>query len=99
MTIGHAKISAGVEGVDEVLDGGFIPNRAYMVRGGAGTGKTTLGLHFLTAAVNPACSLALRNPAARSAQTLSRRDLTSAISGRSTWLRPRMHSSNPSPTT
>ena len=49
MTIGHAKISAGVEGIDEVLDGGFIPNRAYMVRGGAGTGKTTLGLHFLAA--------------------------------------------------
>lgn len=39
----------GIAGLDEVLHGGFIPHRAYLVRGGAGTGKTTLGLHFLRA--------------------------------------------------
>ncbi|MGB3241223.1 MAG: ATPase domain-containing protein [Geitlerinemataceae cyanobacterium] len=37
----------GVSGLDELLGGGFIPNRAYLVRGGPGSGKTTLGLHFL----------------------------------------------------
>jgi circadian clock protein KaiC len=37
----------GVPGLDEVLHGGFIPGRAYLIRGGPGTGKTTLGLHFL----------------------------------------------------
>ncbi|MFD2437214.1 ATPase domain-containing protein [Modicisalibacter luteus] len=28
----------------------MIENRSYLVRGGPGSGKTTLGLHFLTAA-------------------------------------------------
>jgi circadian clock protein KaiC len=37
----------GVAGLDEVLHGGLVPQRAYLVRGGPGTGKTTLGLHFL----------------------------------------------------
>ncbi|MCX6377473.1 MAG: AAA family ATPase, partial [Armatimonadetes bacterium] len=40
-------MSTGVAGLDEILDGGLIPGRSYVVRGGPGTGKTTLGLHFL----------------------------------------------------
>jgi len=43
------RVSTGIGGLDEVLQGGFISGRAYLVRGGPGTGKTTLGLHFLTA--------------------------------------------------
>lgn len=43
------RLSTGIVGLDEVLQGGFVPGRAYLVRGGPGTGKTTLGLHFLTA--------------------------------------------------
>lgn len=43
------RISTGVDGLDEVLHGGLISQRAYLVRGGPGTGKTTLGLHFLVA--------------------------------------------------
>lgn len=43
------RISTGVAGLDEVLDGGLIARTAYLVRGGPGQGKTTLGLHFLTA--------------------------------------------------
>lgn len=43
------RLSTGILGLDEVLYGGLIPGRAYMARGGPGTGKTTLGLHFLTA--------------------------------------------------
>src|SRR4028118_2236298 len=43
------RLSTGVPGFDEVLHGGFIPGRAYLVRGQSGTGKTTLGLHFLKA--------------------------------------------------
>jgi circadian clock protein KaiC len=43
------RLSTGVPGFDEVLHGGFIPGRAYLVRGQPGTGKTTLGLHFLKA--------------------------------------------------
>ena len=41
------KISTGISGLDEVLLGGLIPGRSYLIRGGAGTGKTTLGFHFL----------------------------------------------------
>jgi circadian clock protein KaiC len=42
-----ARCATGVPGLDEILEGGFIRRRAYLVRGGPGTGKTTLGLHFL----------------------------------------------------
>jgi circadian clock protein KaiC len=45
------RLSTGVSGLDEVLSGGLIPSRAYLVRGGPGTGKTTLGIHFLAAGV------------------------------------------------
>ena len=40
-------LSTGIEGLDKVLRGGLIPERFYLLRGGPGTGKTTLGLHFL----------------------------------------------------
>ncbi|WP_423751757.1 ATPase domain-containing protein [Salinirarus marinus] len=43
------RLSTGIEGFDDVLYGGFVPNRAYLVRGEPGTGKTLLGTHFLTA--------------------------------------------------
>ncbi|OKH32937.1 recombinase RecA [[Phormidium ambiguum] IAM M-71] len=41
------RLSTGIAGLNEVLCGGYVPGRAYLVRGGPGTGKTTLGLHFL----------------------------------------------------
>jgi circadian clock protein KaiC len=43
------RLSTGILGLDEILHGGLIPGRAYLLRGGPGTGKTTVGLHFLTA--------------------------------------------------
>lgn len=43
------RISSGISGLDEILNGGFIAGRAYLVRGGPGCGKTTLGMHFLAA--------------------------------------------------
>lgn len=45
-----SRLSTGVPGLDRVLEGGLIPRRAYLIRGGPGFGKTTLGFHFLTAA-------------------------------------------------
>jgi len=45
---GFVRISTGVAGLDEILYGGLIQKRAYLLRGGSGCGKTTLGLHFLT---------------------------------------------------
>ncbi len=40
-------LETGIVGFDEILEGGLIPSRFYLVRGGPGTGKTTLGIHFL----------------------------------------------------
>lgn len=45
------RLSTGVSGLDEILYGGLIPRRSYLVRGGPGCGKTTLGMHFLAAGV------------------------------------------------
>lgn len=45
------RISTGITGYDEVLNGGFIGNRSYLIRGGPGVGKTILGLHFLAAGI------------------------------------------------
>ncbi|GAC1350009.1 MAG: ATPase domain-containing protein [Ktedonobacteraceae bacterium] len=46
-----SRVSTGIAGLDEILYGGLIQKRAYLVRGGPGCGKTTLGLHFLTEGV------------------------------------------------
>jgi circadian clock protein KaiC len=43
------RISTGIPGLDNILLGGLIPQRAYLVYGDSGSGKTTLGLHFLAA--------------------------------------------------
>ena len=40
-------ISSGVNGLDDVLRGGLMPNRAYLVEGTPGSGKTTLATQFL----------------------------------------------------
>ena len=45
------RVSTGINGYDEILSGGFIANRAYLIRGGPGVGETILGLHFLAAGV------------------------------------------------
>lgn len=43
------RVSTGVAEINEILHGGFLPRRAYLVRGDPGCGKTTLGMHFLCA--------------------------------------------------
>ncbi|MFE4107732.1 ATPase domain-containing protein [Almyronema epifaneia] len=45
------RVSTGIVGLDEILHGGFVSGRAYLLRGGPGTGKTTVGLHFLVEGV------------------------------------------------
>jgi circadian clock protein KaiC len=46
------RLSTGVDGLDAILHGGLIPERGYLVRGEPGTGKTLLGLSYLTAGVD-----------------------------------------------
>lgn len=45
-----SKVKTGIEGLDEILSGGLLPNRSYLVQGGPGVGKSTLGYHFLAEA-------------------------------------------------
>jgi circadian clock protein KaiC len=42
-----SRISTGVAGLDDILNGGLTAHRVYLVEGTPGTGKTTLGLQFL----------------------------------------------------
>ena len=42
-----ASVAAGIEGLDNILGGGFTPNRIYLVEGDPGSGKTTLALQYL----------------------------------------------------
>ena len=41
------KVKTGVPGLDDMLDGGLIPARIYVISGASGTGKTTLAMQFL----------------------------------------------------
>lgn len=50
-THGAARAASGVPGLDDVLHGGFIQERMYLVDGNPGSGKTTLALQFLLAGV------------------------------------------------
>src|SRR6516164_2232024 len=42
-----AKAGTGIEGLDDILRGGWTPGRAYPIEGMPGSGKTTLALQFL----------------------------------------------------
>ncbi len=45
------RIPTGIDGLDKILSGGLLPQRAYLVYGQSGAGKTALGLHFLAAGI------------------------------------------------
>jgi len=51
-----ASVYTGVAGLDTVLREGLPAKRTYLIRGGPGSGKTTLGMHFL-AGQTGACQL------------------------------------------
>src|SRR5205823_8642079 len=62
------RISTGIQGLDHILLGGLLPQRVYLIYGESGTGKTTLGLHFLAAGISAgerALMITLVQPAAR----------------------------------
>jgi len=41
------RAATGIDGLDNVLGGGFPRGHLYLVEGTPGAGKTTLGLQFL----------------------------------------------------
>ena len=45
--IASTRLSTGIVGLDYILKGGLPKNRLHLIEGSPGTGKTTLGLHFL----------------------------------------------------
>ena len=47
MTNASARLSIGVTGLDDILAGGLIPDRLYLLEGTPGSGKTTLAFQFL----------------------------------------------------
>ena len=44
----NTRISTGIAGLDEILNGGLLPSSSYLIVGGPGTGKTILSLQFLS---------------------------------------------------
>ena len=42
-----SRLLTGVSGLDSILFGGFSKGHTYLVEGKSGTGKTTLGMHFV----------------------------------------------------
>ena len=45
------RIKTGIEGLDDILEGGLPSGHLYLVEGDPGTGKTTLALQFLLAGI------------------------------------------------
>src|SRR5919106_4685978 len=43
----EARASSGIAGLDDILGGGLMPDRIYLVQGEPGVGKTTLAFQFL----------------------------------------------------
>src|SRR5882724_4269349 len=42
-----SRSKTGIVGLDDILNGGLIPNRLYLIGGDPGAGKTTLALQYL----------------------------------------------------
>jgi circadian clock protein KaiC len=42
------RMLTGIQGLDDILNGGLISRRTYLLHGSPGTGKTMVGMHFLT---------------------------------------------------
>ncbi len=43
----RGRVKTGIDGLDDMLDGGLLTGRPYIVSGPSGTGKTTVAMHFL----------------------------------------------------
>lgn len=71
MVKSNNKLSSGIPGFDEILMGGFVPQRSYLLRGLPGTGKTALGMHFLTEGIKNKEKVLFINMGEPTAQVIS----------------------------
>ncbi|SDM18176.1 RAD55 family ATPase [Halarsenatibacter silvermanii] len=74
--VNKERLSTGISGLDTILKGGLISGDSYLVRGKAGSGKTTLGLHFLCANLEEDSSrlfVSLSEPASKIARNAEKR--------------------------
>ncbi len=55
-----AKCPTGIQGLDEITDGGLLQGRPTLVCGSAGCGKTLLGMELRPSTANRACLLPLK---------------------------------------
>lgn len=69
-----SQIASGIPGIDKVLGGGLLRARTYLIRGGPGSGKTTLGLHFLAAGAEPALFVSMGERGSQLLQDAEQRD-------------------------
>jgi circadian clock protein KaiC len=51
-TEGLELVSSGIPELDELLNGGYVRGRTYLLQGVSGTGKSLLGQHFLRAGLD-----------------------------------------------
>jgi len=68
------KVKTGIPGLDEMLGGGLIKNRPYLICGGPGTGKTILAIQFLMQGLkeNEGCLfIALEEPSKQLIENMS----------------------------
>jgi circadian clock protein KaiC len=52
LTEGVELVSSGILELDELLNGGYVRGRTYLLQGVSGTGKSLLGQHFLRAGLD-----------------------------------------------
>jgi circadian clock protein KaiC len=45
--MGNVRVKTDIKGLDEMLQGGFLPQTANLVEGPPGTGKSTFGMQFI----------------------------------------------------
>jgi circadian clock protein KaiC len=48
----HVRLHTGIEGLDNILEGGLPAGHLYLIEGDPGTGKTTLALQFLLSGIS-----------------------------------------------
>jgi circadian clock protein KaiC len=76
------RAMTGIAGLDDILNGGFIEHRMYLVEGNPGSGKTTLALQFLFAGVKAGGKMPLHHTLGDEGRTAGRRGIPWLVSGR-----------------